>query len=45
MTPVDIASIAAGSIILAALFASIAIRRPKSISAVDQSWHKVRAEA
>lgn len=45
MTPVDIASAVAGSIILAALFASIAIRRPRRISAVDQDWRKVRVEA
>jgi hypothetical protein len=41
----DLASVVAGSAILVGLFASIAIRRSKSIIALNKNWQKIEVRA
>ena len=41
----DLASVILGSAILAGLFVSIAIRRPKTISALNNNWQKIEVVA
>jgi hypothetical protein len=41
----DLASVIAGSAILAGLFASIAIRRSNSIIALNKNWQKIEDKA
>jgi hypothetical protein len=41
----DLTSVIVGSAILAGLFASIAIRRPKAIIALNKNWQKMEVRA
>jgi hypothetical protein len=41
----DLTSVIIGSAILAGLFVSIAIRRPKTISALNNNWQKIEVRA
>jgi hypothetical protein len=41
----DLASVIIGSAILAGLFFSIAIRRPKTIVALNNNWQKIEVRA
>ena len=41
----DITSVILGSAILVGLFVSIAIRRPKTISALNNNWQKIEVRA
>jgi hypothetical protein len=41
----DLTSVIVGSAILAGLFVSIAIRRPKTIVALNNSWQKIEVRA
>jgi hypothetical protein len=41
----DLTSVIVGSAILAGLFVSIAIRRPKAIIALNNNWQKIKVSA
>jgi hypothetical protein len=41
----DLTSVIVGSAILAGLFVSIAIRRPKTIIALNNNWQKIEVRA
>jgi hypothetical protein len=41
----DLTSVIVGSAILAGLFVSIAIRRPKTIIALNNNWQKIKVRA
>ncbi len=41
----DLTSVIIGTVILAGLFVSIAISRPKTISALNNNWQKVEVRA
>ena len=41
----DLTSVIVGSAILAGLFVSIAIRRPKTIIALNNHWQKIKVRA
>ncbi len=41
----DLTSVIIGSVILAGLFVSIAISRPKTISALNNNWQKIEVRA
>ena len=41
----DLTSVIVGSAILAGLFVSIAIRRPKTITALNNNWQKIEVKA
>jgi hypothetical protein len=41
----DLASVILGSAILAGLFVSIAIRRPRTISALNNNWQRIEVRA
>jgi hypothetical protein len=41
----DITSVILGSAILVGLFVSIAIRRPKTITALNNNWQKIEVRA
>jgi hypothetical protein len=45
MILIDLASVIIGSAIIVGLFASIAIRRSKSITALNKDWQKVEVMA
>jgi hypothetical protein len=41
----DLTSVIAGSAILAGLFVSIAIRRPRAVIALNNNWQKIEIRA
>ena len=41
----DLTSVIAGSAILAGLFVSIAIRRPRAVIALNNNWQKIEVRA
>lgn len=41
----DLASVIVGSSILTGLFVSIAIRRPKTVVALNNNWQKIKVRA
>lgn len=41
----DLASVIVGSAILTGLFVSIAIRRPKTVVALNNNWQKIKVRA
>jgi hypothetical protein len=41
----DLTSVIVGSVILAGLFVSIAISRPRAIIALDNNWRKIKVSS